>query len=232
MEFEPIGILHSPYKQKFAIPRQANLVPAVTAEIELFDDYSDLNCLRELNQFSHMWLVFQFHETTEQGWSPTVQPPRLGGQERVGVFASRSPFRPNPIGISAVQYIDHKRQNNKTTITVGGVDLLDKTPILDIKPYIPYADAISSATGGYADEKPEHKFKVSFSQDAAKQLADFQQQYPDLETLIIQVLTQDPRPAWRANEKDSKRYGMTLYELNIKWHLEGDRIEVLSLQTT
>lgn len=229
MEIHPIGILHSPYKQKFAIPRQPNLVPAGIGTIELLEDYSDPNCLREIGQFSHLWLVFQFHGTAAQGWSPTVQPPRLGGQERVGVFASRSPFRPNSLGISVVKYLDHQRLDNKTEIRVGGIDLLDKTPILDIKPYIPYVDAISNAAGGYAEKKPPQKFEVLFSQETANQLSKYSQRYPQLKDLIVQILALDPRPSWRVRDNDCKQYGMTLYDLNIKWRAEKDHIAVIGI---
>ncbi|MEQ8952563.1 MAG: tRNA (N6-threonylcarbamoyladenosine(37)-N6)-methyltransferase TrmO, partial [Gammaproteobacteria bacterium] len=154
MNIKPIGILHSPYRQKFAIPRQPNLVPEAEGIISFESEYADPNLLRALDQFSHLWLLFLFHETASQGWSATVQPPRLGGKTRVGVFASRSPFRPNPLGMSVVRNLGHGMKNGRLQLRVGGIDLLDGTPIVDIKPYIPYADAIADAQGGFAAEAP------------------------------------------------------------------------------
>ncbi|NKB35386.1 MAG: tRNA (N6-threonylcarbamoyladenosine(37)-N6)-methyltransferase TrmO [Pseudomonadales bacterium] len=228
-KIEPIGIVHSPYKQKFAIPRQPNLVSAGTATIELYTEFGDINCLREIEQFSHLWIIFLFHGTAEQGWSPTVQPPRLGGQDKVGVFASRSPFRPNPIGISAVEYSSHQRVNSKSTLEVKGIDLLDGTPVLDIKPYIPYADSIESAVGGYAEAAPNSGLSVIFTDAAQVQIDELNSIYPELRELITQVLTQDPRPAWRVKDNDEKQYGMTLYNLNIKWAVNNGSIAVTSI---
>ena len=229
IEFNPIGILHSPYKQKFAIPRQPNLVKAGIATIILSSEFTDANCLRGIEQFSHLWLVFLFHGVADQGWSPTVQPPRLGGKERVGVFASRSPFRPNPIGISVVENLGHSTRSGITTLKVGGIDLLDGTPILDIKPYIPYADSISGASGGYAKEQPDNTLSVQFSPTAEEQLLKLRGTYPQLKEFIRQILSQDPRPAWRAKENDDKQYGMSLYDLNIKWKSNNNGVLVLAI---
>ena len=229
ISLKPIGIVHSPYKQKFAIPRQPNLVPAGIGKIELHADFADLNCLRSIDQFSHLWILFFFHATAKQGWSPTVQPPRLGGQDKVGVFASRSPFRPNPIGISVVEYLGYKSVDGKTTIEVGGIDILDRTPVIDIKPYIPYADILDSAEGGYATEKPNTNFEVCFSEASEKKLAVLASNFPELRDLISQVLNQDPRPAWRIKEQDEQQYGMTLFEFNIKWQINKDTISVTAI---
>lgn len=226
-----IGVVRSPYKQKFAIPRQANLVPAAEATIELNSEFGDIHSLRGLEQFSHLWLVFYFHATADQGWSPTVQPPRLGGKEKVGVFASRSPFRPNPIGLSVVEYISHELTNSSSCIKVRGVDLLDGTPVLDIKPYIPYADSLPKAAGGYANEKPGSNFSVTFSTSALDVIEQSKFDHPELLELISQVLTQDPRPAWRIQAHDSKQYGMTLFELNIKWKVDGEQITVTEINS-
>ena len=229
ISLKPIGIVHSPYKQKFAIPRQPNLVPAAIGKIELHADYADLNCLRNIDQFSHLWILFFFHATALQGWSPTVQPPRLGSQEKVGVFASRSPFRPNPLGISVVKNLGYKSLKGKITIEVGGIDILDRTPVIDIKPYIPYADILDSAEGGYATEKHSSNFEVGFSEAAEKKLAMLAPSFPELKNLISQVLAQDPRPAWRIKDQDEKQYGMTLFEFNIKWQVNKDIISVTAI---
>lgn len=223
MEITPIAYIKSPYKQKFAIPRQPGLVKAAVGEIIFSADYADPNCLRELDQFSHLWLLFSFHETANKGWTPTVQPPRLGGSEKVGVFASRSTFRPNSIGMSVVENLGWQQQGKKLVLRVGGIDLLHKTPIIDIKPYIPYADSLPDARAGYADDAPDNNRKVEFTEMAARQLDDLENDYPGLEELVIGVLSQDPRPAWRKKTPDGKQYGMSLYDLNIKWRV-GDNI--------
>ena len=230
INLKPIGVVHSPYKQKFAIPRQPNLVPAGKGTIELFSGYADLNCLREIDKFSHLWILFFFHATAERGWSPTVQPPRLGGQKKVGVFASRSPFRPNPLGLSVLKYIGHESVNGRTTIEVQGIDILDKTPIIDIKPYIPYADSINDARGGYANDPPRENILIDFTIEAEDQLLALKLTYPELRELIIQILCQDPRPAWRPKDTDKKQYGMVLYDLNIKWKKVKNGISVIAIR--
>ena len=166
----PIGKVKSPYKQKFGIPRQANLASSAIGLIKLNNTFTDIDCLREVNQFSHLWIIYLFHETASRGWANTVQPPRLGGKQKVGVFSSRSPFRPNPLGLSAVKYLEHYKEHGSIYIKIGGLDLLDGTPILDIKPYIPYADSIPDANGGYASEKPQQKLSVKFSESAYHEL--------------------------------------------------------------
>lgn len=229
LQYQAIGYVQSPYKQKFAIPRQPNIVPEVSGEIVLSGEFADPNVLRHIDQFSHLWLLFHFHETAGQGWSPTVQPPRLGGKERVGVFASRSPFRPNSVGMSAVKNLGHVSHRGKLIITVGGLDLLDGTPIIDIKPYLPYADCLTDANGGYAERTPASELSVVYCRDAQRQLADLQTRYPQLQNIITSVLKQDPRPAWRVKENDDKQYGITLYDLNIKWRVDEKNIVVSSI---
>lgn len=227
--FTAIATIHSPYKQKFAIPRQANLVPEAEGEIVFTPEFSDPNCLRGLEGFSHLWLLFIFHETAAQGWSPTVQPPRLGGRQRVGVFASRSPFRPNPLGLSVVRNLGTGLKDGRQTLRVGGIDLLDETPIVDIKPYLPYADRIDNAEAGFAEIKPGSEYTVEFSESASNALVVLENQYHNLRQLITGILRQDPRPAWRVKTDDDKQYGMSLYDLNIKWRIEGDRVIVLAI---
>jgi len=225
-EFAAIGIIHTPYRQKFAIPRQPNLVPEAEGRILFAPEYADSNSLRALDEFSHLWLLFVFHDVADRGWSPTVQPPRLGGKERVGVFASRSPFRPNPIGLSVVRNLGQYSDKGQLELRVGGVDLLDKTPILDIKPYLPYADALHDASAGFARQAPRHSREIVFSDAAELILAELTDSGKALRSLIVSVLRQDPRPAWRVKDSDSKQYGMSLYDYNIKWKLEGERVMV------
>jgi len=230
MNITPIGHIRSPFKQKFAIPRQPGLVKAARGEVVLTRDAADANCLRGIEQFSHLWLLFHFHETADKGWSPTVQPPRLGGKEKVGVFASRSTFRPNGLGMSVVENRGWRQQGSEVILAVAGLDLLDGTPILDIKPYLPYADSIAGATGGYAETAPGNAFAVHFSEEAENMLQVFSGQYPELRELITTVLEQDPRPAWRHREPDPKQYGMSLFDLNIKWRIEDKTISVIRIE--
>jgi len=224
-----IATIRSPYKQKFAIPRQPNLVKEAHGEIVFEKEFSDPNCLREIEQFSHLWLIFIFHASAEKGWSPTVQPPRLGGKESIGVFATRSTFRPNPIGLSVVENLGWKKKGTSLLLQVGGLDLLDGTPIIDIKPYLPYADALPQAKAGFAELAPSSDYEIEFSAEAERSLAELKSQYPELKNFITSVLKQDPRPAWRKKEFDDKRYGMSLYDFNIKWHVHEKQIHVISI---
>ena len=229
MQITPIAYINSPYKQKFAIPRQPNLVREARGEIIFTKDFADPNCLRGIEQFSHLWLIFVFHETADKGWSPTVQPPRLGGRESIGVFATRSTFRPNPIGLSVVENLGWEQKGSSLILKVGGLDLLDGTPLIDIKPYVPYADLIANAKAGFAELAPGSDYELIFSNKAEQDLGELGTQYPDLKAFITSVLKQDPRPAWRKKDNDEKRYGMSLYDLNIKWRIEQKSILVLSI---
>ena len=225
----PIGKVNSPYKQKFVIPRQANLADAAIGIIELNKDFTDFDCLRGIDQFTHLWIIYFLHETAPQGWAPTVQPPRLGGKKKVGVFSSRAAFRPNPIGISAVKYIEHFKKDRSLHIKISGMDILDGTPVLDIKPYIPYADSIPNADGGYASEKPKQGLIVEFSDDAEKKISAFEAERENLRSLIVQVLSLDPRPAWGINTLDQKQYGATIFDINIKFQVHGEAVLVTEL---
>ena len=185
-----------------------------------------------MNQFSHLWIVYLFHETASRRWTNTVQPPRLGGKQKVGVFSSRSPFRPNPLGLSAVKYLEHYKENGSIYIKIGGLDLLDGTPILDIKPYIPYADSIPDANGGYASEKPQQKLNVKFSESAKHELEAYETKYENLRSVIIETCSLDPRPAWNIDGSDSKQYGVSFFGINIKFVVNGDVALITSLRKT
>ena len=225
---QPIAIIHTPYKQKFAIPRQPGLAKQVQGRIEFLPDFADPNCLRGIEQFSHLWLIFQFHQTAEQGWSPLVRPPRLGGNKKLGVFATRSSFRPNNMGLSVVEFVGVEHQQGKLTLVVSGMDLLDGTPIFDIKPYVPYADSLPHASGGFAQSQPS-LMPVNFSTNALAQLIRWQKVYPLLQSTIVDVLAQDPRPAYHDNSDQNKVYGMSLYELNIQWQVVNHSCEVIDI---
>lgn len=230
--YKTIATLRGPYKQKFAFPRQPNLVPEAMGELVFEKEFADANGLRALDQFSHLWLIWHFHETSAQGWSPLVHPPRLGGKEKVGVFASRSPFRPNSIGLSVVRNLGSAEVDGKLALRVGGIDIVDETPILDIKPYVTYADSIADAESGFANEQPGSQRTISFSASAMQDLTASAAEYPRLRDFIVAVLQQDPRPAWRVQANDDKQYGMTLYDFNIKWQFSGDKIEVKAIKSS
>ncbi|MGP8307396.1 tRNA (N6-threonylcarbamoyladenosine(37)-N6)-methyltransferase TrmO [Vibrio sp. YIC-376] len=226
---EPIGIIETPYKEKFAVPRQPRLVPAAKARVRLVGEANSPEAVRGLEQFSHVWLLFIFDQNLEAGWKPTVRPPRLGGNERIGVFASRSTFRPNGIGMSAVEVKGVTKKGEQIYIELGSVDLVDGTPIVDIKPYIPYSDSIPDAQGGYAGEEPE-KSKVIFSSQAL----DMIKKRSDTDyvlSVIEQVLAQDPRPAYKKNKPDSKEYAVNLFDLNVKFTVTGNLITVTAIES-
>lgn len=227
-QFNVIGTVESPYKQKFAIPRQPGLIAEARGKLVLDPPYADDDIVRGIESFSHLWLVFVFHETASKGWSPLVRPPRLGGNTRKGVFATRATFRPNPIGLSVVKLERVYRQQDKLVLELSGIDLLDGTPILDIKPYLPYADALPGAAGGFADSAPETRMAVSFSEQA-RDFCLAQQAHPELALLIEKVLKQDPRPSYKKQRDTEQHYGMTLYHFNIKWTVNGEHNHVTEI---
>lgn len=226
--FNVIGYISSPYKQKFAIPRQPGLIPEACGQLVLEPPYSNNDIIRGIDSFSHLWLVFVFHETADKGWSPMVRPPRLGGNNRKGVFATRATFRPNPIGLSVVKLEKVQRENGKIILHLSGIDLLDRTPVLDIKPYLPYADALPEADGGFADAAPYTAMTVSFS-DQAQLFCVEQTAYPNLQLFIEKVLKQDPRPSYKKQRTTEQHYGMTLYNYNIKWTVNGEHNHVTEI---
>lgn len=220
-----IGVIHSCFREKFGIPRQAGLAPAATAKLELLSPYNAPEALRGLEGFSHIWLLFVFHAIPAGQWQPTVRPPRLGGKQRLGVFATRSPFRPNPLGLSAVglQGIDAAHG----VLHLSGVDLLDGTPILDIKPYLPYADHIVDAVGGFAAHAPHHPLQVTFSKAAEDFCAAWTT--GDLRELITQIIRQDPRPAYAHRQAAMQTYAIKLYDFDVHWQTCGDIATVTAI---
>lgn len=219
----PIGVIHSCFPEKFGIPRQPGLVPAAEAELELLAPFNRPEAVRGLEGFSHIWLLFVFHASLREHWKPTVRPPRLGGNLRVGVFASRSPFRPNPIGLSALE-LKAISTANGVRLLLAGVDLLDGTPVLDIKPYLPFADSIAWARPGYSEapDAPDHT--VVFDRQPLRYLrglpeADGQR----LRALIMQLLLHDPRPGYLEDNGAQRRFGLRLEDLNVHWRCE-DRV--------
>jgi len=219
MTINPIARIHSDYKSKFGIPRQSGLVPDSLAVIEFEPEYRNADALRGLDGFSHIWLIWGFSENVNAEKSPTVRPPRLGGNERVGVFATRSPFRPNNLGLSAVKIIRIDTENTGgPLIFVSGADLMDGTPIYDIKPYVPYADSVSGALGGFASEPDRAKLKVEIADELAAKIP------ANKLPALTQSLALDPRPAYQLDPE--RVYGFEFAGLNIKFCVVGGVLTV------
>ena len=220
---KPVAIIHTPFREKFGIPRQAGLVESATGRVELLPPFNRPGVFSGLEGFSHVWLIWTFHAVPEGEWKPLVRPPRLGGNRKVGVFASRSPYRPNPIGLSAVRL----EQVHETGLDVSGVDLLDGTPILDIKPYIPYSDSLADAKDGFAAGPPAARLQVTFSQRAEEQL-QARHDGVRLRELIIACIETDPRPAYKSGEEGE--YGFLLEDFDLRWRISGTEARVLELR--
>lgn len=217
---QTIAVVHSPFKEKFGIPRQSGLVPGTRAQIVFEPAFRNPDALRGIDGFSHLWLIWAFSKA--RGWSPTVRPPRLGGNVRMGVFATRSPFRPNALGLSCVtlEGIDwHTPQG--PVLTVGGADLLDGTPIYDIKPYLPHADCHPEATGGFAAERVDYALQVDFPAELLQKID------PPERPVLLELLAQDPRPAY---QHDPQRvYGMVYGRFNVRFRVEGNLLHVIAV---
>jgi len=226
----PIGFITSPFKQKFAIPRQPNLAKA-KGHITLTEQFNDIRVFKGLEGFSHVWVLFQFHKNSDKGWKPTVKAPRLGGNETLGVFASRSTHRPNGIGMSVLKRGGYYKHNGLVHLEVEGLDLLDGTPILDIKPYLPYADICESATDNLDDYAPIPNRQVVISEPARASLTKASMTHSDLETLIVSVLQQDPRPAYKHKlDDDPKEYRVMLYAYDIYFYVQQGTLVVTQLK--
>lgn len=222
---EAVATVRSPFEEKFGIPRQSGLVPLAVGEVRLLPPYDDPAMLDGLDGFSHVWLTFRFHGCAGQGWRARVRPPRLGGNTEVGVWASRSPFRPNFLGLSVVRVLEVVR-SPQPLLRVAGIDLLDGTPVIDIKPYLPYADALVDARGGFATRAPDPELSVTFTPSAEQDVAG----HSDLRALIVQVLALDPRPAYRRGPEPDRRYGMRLSGFDVQWRVADAGVEVMAVE--
>jgi len=227
-QVQPIGEISAPFKEKFGIPRQPNLC-TIKSRILLNGPDMSLDCLEGIEQHSHIWVLFQFHQNVRNGWKPKVRPPRLGGNDKLGVLATRSSFRPNGIGMSVVKLAGIDVVEGVPNVLVEGLDLVDGTPVVDIKPYVPYADAVVDARSELAQEPPAEALVVEYSEQARLQITQLSSQYPELATLIQQVLQQDPRPSYKKSKLDEKIYGIRLYNLNIRWRVTYDICHVISI---
>jgi tRNA (adenine37-N6)-methyltransferase len=227
--FHPIGWLESCFKEKFGIPRQPGLVKEAWAVLHLPKTEAMREALHGLDSFSHLWLIFIFDRCYEKPWSPRVRPPRLGGDRSMGVFASRAPFRPNPLGMSVVEYKGLDSDDEHWLLKLGGCDLVDGTPILDIKPYLPYVDGVVGASEGWTSEAwPE--LQVSFSEQALTTIHSIGDDGMRLQALISSCLRQDPRPAYKRGKAEVQEYGFKLEQWNIKFIVRESLATVLELE--
>lgn len=236
-EFSAIAEMRTPFKDRFGVPRQPGLAQEAKGVIKFYEDPNLKTALKTLEQFSHLWIVFVFHDHGGKDWKPSIRPPRLGGKEKVGVLASRSPHRPNPIGISVV---DIQKIVLEATggpeIHVGGVDLIDGTPVLDVKPYIPYADSVPNANAGWA-EAPIPKYSLDFSELALQQLGQLDPQGErKLKNLIQDVVELDPRPAFQKRKNPigesasvGLKYGIDILEFDVKYEITPTGILVTAI---
>ena len=217
-----IARMHSDFATKFGIPRQSGLVEELRSTIVFEPEFRNPDALRGIEDFSHLWIIWQFSEAVRQGWSPTVRPPRLGGNTRMGVFATRSPFRPNNLGLSSVKLlgVEHTEKYG-TVLHVGGADLMDGTPIFDIKPYIPYGDSHPEATGGFTDTAGEFLLQVDFPSDLLAILPE------DKRDAATKVLSHDPRPSYQ--RKPDRIYGLTFAGFDIRFNVSEDILTVVEV---
>ncbi len=214
-----IAHIRTDFPTKFGIPRQSGLVQELTATVVFEPEYRNADALRGIEGFSHLWLIWEFSKTKRESWSPTVRPPRLGGNRRLGVFATRSPFRPNPVALSCVKLVEVRQtEKDGAVLIVSGADLMDGTPIYDIKPYIPYADAKTDAVGGFTEDADDFILTVDCPEEL---LATFP---ADRRDALLSVLAHDPRPSY---QNDPERvYGMEFAGFDIRFTVEEDRLTV------
>ena len=223
VNIQVIARMHSDFATKFGIPRQSGLVEQLRSTIVFEPEFRNADALRGIEEFSHLWIIWQFSEAVRTGWSPTVRPPRLGGNVRMGVFATRSPFRPNNLGLSSVKLLGvEETAEFGTVLHVGGADLMDGTPIFDIKPYIPYGDCHPDASGGFTDKAGEFLLQVDFPQQWLEVLPE------DKRDAAIGVLSHDPRPSY---QRDPDRiYGLTFAGYDIRFQVKEDHLTVIEVK--
>lgn len=235
--FHPIGILKTPFKEKFGVPRQSLLMSEARAVLKLNSDHQFLPAVKHLEQFSHVWLVYVFHKNMNAPWHPLIDTPRVDTKEKIGVFATRSPHRPNPIGLSAVKLerIDVGAAGG-IEIHLNGVDILDETPVLDIKPYLPYADRLPEANSGWIQSDIK-RYSVTFSPEASAVIdAAAVSDYPDLKTLVTQMLELDPRPTSQRRaapigdvKTETMRFAFRVLNFDVRWRVLDNAIYVFEI---
>ncbi len=219
---QAIARMHSDFPTKFGIPRQSGLVEQLRSTIVFEPEFRNADALRGIEGFSHLWLIWQFSEAVRETWSPTVRPPRLGGNTRIGVFATRSPFRPNNLGLSCVSLLGvHQTQEFGTVLEVGGADLMDGTPIFDIKPYIPYCDCQTDALGGFTDNASNYLLEVDVPPELLRLLPQ------DKQAAVLALLSHDPRPSYQRTP--GRIYGLSFAGCNIRFTVEDTRLTVIEI---
>ena len=223
IQMNVIARMKSDFSTKFGIPRQSGLVGALESTIIFEPSYRNPDALRGLENFSHLWLIWQFSQALRTEWSPTVRPPRLGGNTRMGVFATRSPYRPNSIGLSSVKIIGlENTQQYGTVIHVSGADLMDGTPIFDIKPYIPYSDCHPEALGGFTDNAEDFVLQVDFPPHLLEMIPKSKRE------ALIGVLSHDPRPSYQ--QDPDRQYGLTFADFNVRFYVRDKMLTVVSVE--
>jgi tRNA-Thr(GGU) m(6)t(6)A37 methyltransferase TsaA len=228
-QFASIGIMNTCFKEKFGIPRQSGLAPSAEGTLSFLPPFDQPEMVRELEDFSHVWVLFVFHTVAGSRLKATVRPPRLGGQRRVGVLASRSGYRPNPIGMSVMELAAIAYPGGRPELHLRGVDLLDGTPVLDVKPYLPYTDDVPRARGGFAAHPPD-ALTVTFSPRSRRDLARQRHTDPQKFTALIrEVLSQNPRPAHERKRDCKQIFGMRLWNFNVRWQVVGEGVRVISV---
>lgn len=222
MEITPIGYMKTDFTEKFGIPRQSGMTEA-RSKIVFCPEYRVKEAFRGIEEYSHIWVIWEFSMNSKRKWSPTVRPPRLGGNERKGVFATRSPFRPNAIALSCLKLEEIVWDpHDGPVLIVSGADMLDNTPVLDIKPYLPYADSHPEAKGGFAEEKAEYHLDVVWKKESKEKISEEQKK------VITQILSQDPRPAYQNNPE--RMYGMEYANLEIKFQVRNGKLFVCDIE--
>lgn len=222
MEIKPIAYIKTDFKEKFGIPRQSGIIENITGEIIFEKEFRHPDALRGIEEYSHLWLIFDFSENHREDFSPTVRPPRLGGNKRVGVFATRSPFRPNNLGLSCVKLEKVKNDKNFGDIlVVSGVDLLDNTPIYDIKPYIPYSDCKPDAKGSFGEALKDEKIDVFYQENVFFNIDE------NKKNAIISIIEQNPKPAYKQQEKE---YKFLFSEYEISFSISENKATILNIQ--
>ena len=217
-----IAHIHTDFTSKFGIPRQSGLVDELEATIVFEPEFRNPDALRGIEEYSHLWLIWEFSECVGKEWTPTVRPPRLGGNKRMGVFATRSPFRPNPVGLSSVKLLGiEKTAEYGCVIRVAGADMLDGTPIYDIKPYLPYVDSHPDASNGFALNEKEGRLDVEFPEEMLEIIPESKQK------ALIEVLSQDPRPGYQ-NEPD-RIYGIEFAGYDVRFRVDGNNLKVIEI---
>ena len=222
MEIKPIAYIKTPFKEKFGIPRQSGIIENIKGEIIFEKEFKDPDALRGIEEYSHLWLIFDFSENHREKYSSTVRPPRLGGNKRVGVFATRSPFRPNNFGLSCVKLENIKKDKNLgNVLIVSGVDLLDNTPIYDIKPYIPYCDCKQNAKGSFGEILKDKKIEVLYDKNIFLNIEN------DIKNVIVKIIEQDPKPAYK---NDNKIYKFLFSNYEISYEINENKAKILKIE--